>query len=132
MKKYFLSFSLIIVFAFYVLLSNQSSIDINTPGGPLAQSGGDGSSANNSGGTGNDGAGTPVTEPAPNPTPTPIPAPIPAPKPTPTPTPTPAPKPKGLYTDGSCKLRDGALCGGRDPIPAKIQKLLATGQLTAG
>lgn len=84
MKKYLLSFSLIIVFAFYTILNNQSSAEIGPSANrPVA------SNLNSGNGT-----SAPANTPA---------EPTPAPAPTPKPTPTPAPKPKntGLYNDGS-------------------------------
>ncbi len=79
MKKYAISFFLVIAFAFYAVLNNQSSIDV----GPAAN----GPVAANTGPAAN----TP-TGPAPTPTPTP----------SPTPTPTPAPtQSTGLYKNGS-------------------------------
>lgn len=78
MKKYLLSFFLIIAFAFYVVLNNQSSMDVAPANGPVAVN------TNTGGGTS---ANAPA-EPTPAPTPTPIPTPAPAAQ-------------TGLYKDGS-------------------------------
>ncbi len=104
MKKYFLSFFLVIAFAFYVMLNNQSSVDIgpsagapitaNTganannaaglPAEPTQRSTGSGTTGQteDNGSSGNGGTATP------------------SPAPTQTPTPTPA-QTAGAYKDGS-------------------------------
>lgn len=111
MKKYILSFSLIIAFAFYAMLNNQSSTDVGLiVNGPVAVNTGTDAGAGTSTAT-NTPAGsapTPSPTPAPTPAPAPVPTPTPAPAPTPTPAPAPAPAPAptpvqnaGLYKDGS-------------------------------
>jgi uncharacterized protein with FMN-binding domain len=79
MKKYILSFFLVIAFAFYVMLENQSSVSVVS------------NSPDNS-------SGTPATAAQPVAV---APSPSPAPTPTPTPTPAPAPAAAGLYRNGS-------------------------------
>ena len=90
MKKYLLSFFLIVAFAFYVMLNNQSSVDVAPfSNKPVAM--------NSAGTSGNIPENTPA-----EPTPTPSPTPTPTPTPTPSPTPAPAPAPAtGIYNNGS-------------------------------
>lgn len=95
MKKYFLSFFLIIAFVFYVMLENQSSVSVssNSPDG-AAQAVGAGTVA----GTDTSAANMSTTS-VPTPPVAAIPPTVPPVIPTPAPTPTPAST--GLYRDGS-------------------------------
>jgi uncharacterized protein with FMN-binding domain len=127
MKKYILSFSLIIAFTFYVLLESQNSIPVVSGSATSAQPGNNIANApssvtpatpvaavlqpvhseSDSESDSVASAPTPSTVPAPTPTPVtppaPAPAPVPPPAPVPAPVPTPAPTPiaTGLYRDGS-------------------------------
>ena len=79
MKKYFLSFFLIIVFAFYVMLNNQSSVDVApSSGNPVATNIGTNTpapvSTGRDNGDNNGTTTTPATGTAPAPTPTPKPS----------------------------------------------------------
>ncbi len=90
MRKYFLSFFVIVAFTFYVMLNNQSSMDV-APGanGPIAiNTGTSAGSVPKSSGSGGTVGGNGET---PTPTPTPSTTPVPA----------PAPAPSGAYKNGS-------------------------------
>jgi uncharacterized protein with FMN-binding domain len=136
MKKYLLSFILIIAFALYIAFSNPSSANINPAvSTPATTNTGTGSSAkNNAGGItineggreggddGGEGGGTV----------TPAPAPAPAPSPAPTSSaPTPAPVPQPAATAGAFK--DGSYTG---PVtdafygPMQVQAIISGGQLS--
>lgn len=91
MKKYFLSFFVVIAFVFYVILENQNSISIA------------GNPTNNAAPAGGNGQNNPAVPPVVNvPSVPQQPQSItPAPVPTPTPAPAPAPAAAGLYRDGT-------------------------------
>ncbi len=119
MKKYLLSFFLVIAFAFYVMLNNQSSVDVgpsagapitantgantnsvaNLPAEPTQRNTGSGTTGQTEDTSPEDG-GTATPAPSPAPTPATTQTPTPAPVQTPTPTPAPA-QTASMYKDGS-------------------------------
>lgn len=135
MKKYLLSFCLIVAFGLYVAFSNQSSSNINPlADGPVAANTNApaGASAKNNGGItitgsggegGDDGGGGEGAAPAPASTPVPAPA--------PTPAPAPASAPQPVATAGAFK--DGSYTG---PVtdafygPMQVQAVISGGALS--
>jgi uncharacterized protein with FMN-binding domain len=99
MKKYLLSFSVILASVFYAFSQNPADTTITPAASPVT--------------TTNPPTVTPspsptaVNKPEPTPTPPPTPTPVPSPEPAPTPAltptsaPAPAPRQQGLYTDGT-------------------------------